>query len=103
MGTRTAIRKPVKVLIIVAAVAAGMAALWWTGQPDQAGARGGAGAAFSFLPVPRWGFGTDDSVQEARALRARRVGGPGMRLHDRRRRLGFIEVRERRWVPLVPR
>ena len=102
MGTRTAIRKPVKVLIIVAAVAAGMAALWWTGQPDQAGARGGAGAAFSFLPVPRWGFGTDDSVQEARVLRAR-AGESRMRLHDRRRRLGFIEVRERRWAPLVPR
>ena len=99
MSTRsTTIRKPVKVLIVVAAVAVGTAALLWTGYSGQAEARG-VEVALSFLPVPQWGFGVGDSIQEASARRTR--AGGLEKPHDRRRRLGFIQVRERRWVPLV--
>jgi len=90
-------RKSVKVLSIVLALFSAMAVLLWTGYSLQAKARG-AEVTFSFLPVPQWGFGVDDSIQEAsfRTTRAAKLEKP----HDQRRRLGFIEVRERRWMPL---
>ena len=73
-----------------------MAVLLWIGYGHQAKARG-VEVTFSFLPVPQWGFGIDDSIQEA-SYRER--AGKPEKPHDQRRRLWFIEVRERVWIPM---
>ncbi len=72
--------------------------LLWAGYVRR-GKADGVEVSASLLPAARWGFGAGDAAQEAvfRTTRAGTLEKP----RDVRRRLGFIEVRERRWVPLA--
>lgn len=77
--------------------ALGLSGVLWTIYVRRGGARGIEVAA-SFLPLAQWGFGANDTIQAA-AFRTTPAGK--LEKPRERRRLGFIEVRERFWVPLV--
>lgn len=58
----------------------------------------GVDIAVSFLPLPQWGVSSDADIQsaEARILPDGREEKPWDVTHRR----GFVEVRERRWIPI---
>ena len=58
----------------------------------------GVEIAVSFLPLTHWGFESDDDIQiaAARVLPDGREEKPWDITHRR----GFLQIQERRWVPL---
>jgi hypothetical protein len=69
-----------------------MPALW--GSPGTIGVE----FAVSFLPLRQWGVSSGDDIQfaECRILPDGREEKPWDVTHRR----GFLEVRERRWIPI---